>query len=102
MQKCFTGHAESHDTGSMQEIEMLAHAVSIPEAERSKPLPPPPTDLLGELHMAAANLGKQRQQIAADVFKPSHRLPTRSLREQACSSHLQMKRGLFLGELMEY
>lgn len=66
-----------------QELDMLSHALSIPEEERNRPLPPPPADLLGELHQAAAQLGRQRQQIAANVFKPSHRLPTRSLREQA-------------------
>lgn len=71
---------------AVQEIEMLSHAISLPEEERKKPLPPPPADLLGKLHLAATNLGKQRQQAAADVFRPSHRLPTRSLAEQVAKT----------------
>ena len=66
----------------MQELEMLSHAISMPDEERHKPLPPPPADLLGELHRAASNLGGQRQQIASQVFRPSHRLPTRTLQQQ--------------------
>ena len=64
------------------EGELLAHAASLPEEERNKPLPPPPADLLQKLHLAAGDLGGRRGQIAANVFKPSHNLPTRSLREQ--------------------
>jgi len=61
---------------------MLTHAASLPEGERTKPLPPPPADLLQKLHLAAGNLGGQRGQIAANVFRPSHILPTRTLRQQ--------------------
>ena len=68
---------------------MLSHAISMPEEERQKPLPPPPADLLGELHLAAINLGKQRQQIAANVFRPGHNLPTRSLAEQVGETDCQ-------------
>lgn len=66
----------------LQEVELMAHAASLPEEERNKPLPPPPADLLQKLHLAAGDLGGRRGQIAANVFKPSHNLPTRSLREQ--------------------
>ena len=66
----------------VQEMEMLSHAISIPVEERKKPLPPPPADLIGKLHLAATNLGKERQQVASDVFRPSHRLPTTSLAQQ--------------------
>ena len=62
---------------------MLQHAQSLPAEQRSRPAAPPPEDLMAQLRQAAANLGGgQREQLQQQVFRPSHNLPTRSLREQ--------------------
>ena len=63
---------------------MLTHASSLTVEERAKPPAPPPEDLLKQLKAAAAGLESRRSQIAAEVFQPSHNLPTRTLREQVC------------------
>ena len=71
-----------------QELDVLRHAVSLPEDERAKPAPiqAPPPELMASLHQAAAALRlDQAEQMRAAVFRPSHILPTVSLAEQVPS-----------------
>ena len=64
---------------------MLQHAERLREngtsGEQAEPRQPV-GDLVAQLRLAAGNLERSRQQVAADVLRPSHVLPTRSLREQ--------------------
>ncbi len=67
-----------------QEIELLSHAASLPEDLRERPAQPPPAALMQELHTAAAALSikSDAQQMRANVFRPSHILPTVTLAQQ--------------------
>lgn len=79
--------AQSRDATAVlveQEIEVLGHAATLPEDERARPAEPPPAELMLPLHKAAAALSTGRaKQMRANVFRPSHNLPTVTLAQQA-------------------
>ena len=77
----------------VQELDVLRHAVSLPEDERAKPAPvqAPPPELMASLQQAAAALGlNQAEQMRAAVFRPSHVLPTVTLAEQVHTLRLSI------------
>ena len=70
----------------VQEVDLLEHAASIPCDERQmQPVRPPPPDVMQQLLGAAANLQTQqtqRQNLQAQVFRPTVALPTVSVEQQ--------------------
>ena len=67
-----------------QELEVLGHAATLPEDKHARPAEQPPPELMQQLHKAAAALSTGRaEQMRADVFRPSHHLPTVTLAQQA-------------------
>ncbi|GAB4823929.1 hypothetical protein N2152v2_010975 [Parachlorella kessleri] len=80
-----------------QEMELLAHAASLPEEEGDKPPPAAPSELRQKLLAAAGALqgkqraacgggrsmppGPQREQLRQAVFRPSHALPTMTVEQ---------------------
>ena len=63
-----------------KEIELLCYAVSNPETQPRRPA----NDgaLMRQLRSAAGGLEAQREVVRRRVFRPSHTLPTVSLRQQ--------------------
>lgn len=68
---------------------MLQHAERLREAgdpgQPAAQARQPVGDLVAQLRLAASNLERQqpsRSQIRAELLRPGHNLPTRSLREQ--------------------
>ena len=67
-----------------QELEVLKHAASLPEGVRSHPAPDQalPPDLMASLQQAHAALRTNpAERMRAEVFRPSHILPTMTLAE---------------------
>ncbi len=70
-----------------QEVEVLKHAASLPKDARSRAVPDqaPPPDLMASLQQAHATLSANpAERMRAEVFRPSHVLPTMTLAEQVC------------------
>ena len=64
-----------------QELELLQHAASVPLNERREPQPPTP-DIMQQLIGAANSMQQQRQNLQAQVFRPTVALPTVSVEQQ--------------------
>ena len=70
----------------VQEIDLLEHAASLPLDQRQMQVArPPPPDVMQQLLGAAANLQTQqtqRQNLQAQVFRPTVALPTVGVEQQ--------------------
>lgn len=70
----------------VQEVDLLEHAASMPAEERQRQQArPPPDDVMQQLLGAAAGLQTQqtqRQNLQAQVFRPTVALPTVSVEQQ--------------------
>ena len=73
-----------------QEVNLLEHAASMPAEERQmQQVKPPPADVMQQLLGAAASLQTQqtqRQNLQAQVFRPTVALPTISVEQQVAAS----------------
>lgn len=92
------------------ELEILAHAASLPEAERETAPTQPNPELLQSLAAAAnalqINSSKHsREYIKSQIFKPSYKLPTMSIEQagmkELAQAHEQRKRADSAGEKEE-
>ena len=69
-----------------QEIELLQHAADNPQsAQQHQQACPPPPDIMQHLLSAANSLQQQRQNMQAQVFRPTVALPTVSVEQQVHS-----------------
>ena len=76
---------------AFQEMDLLEHAASIPPEQRQQPPRPPPPDVMQHLLGAASTLQRQRQNLQAQVFRPTVALPTVSVEQQvAVSNHINV------------
>ena len=80
-QKCIALLLKKAD--DCQEIELLQHAADNPQtAQQHQHARPPPPDIMQHLLGAANNLQQQRQNMQAQVFRPTVALPTVSIEQQ--------------------
>ncbi len=65
-----------------QEVDLLEHTPHQHPTRQQQPPRPPPADVMQHLLGAASNLQRQRQDLQAQVLRPTVALPTVSVEQQ--------------------